>query len=286
MDGNINPRGDSMKTEQEKSRIRDLLERSGKKDIELRITPTELRIARKDDGSLPKIEGYAAVFNKDSEDMGFIERIAPGAFKKALKISDARALFNHDPNIVLGRQSAGTLTLKEDKKGLWMEIDPPDTQLVRDMVISPIERKDVREQSFGFTISDDEWKGLDTDSPTRTITEVREIYDTSPVTFAAYQDTTVALRSLDAAKGKPPEKPEEIEIVLKRDDKEDSIYLFENKEALDLFMVEASKRSLANPTIPADDNLDPDPKIKKDEETIEIDPLEDKFKTRIGELRK
>jgi hypothetical protein len=197
-----------METDRQK-KIKELLERAGKQDIELRTTPIEFRVVRKDDGSLPKIEGYASVFDSDSEDMGFIERIKPGAFKGALKISDSRALFNHDPNIVLGRQSAGTLELKEDKKGLWMSINPPDTQLVRDMVLTPIERGDVREQSFGFTIEADEWKDLDTDKPLRTITMVRELFDVSPVTYPAYHDTSVALRSLEKAKA----DAEDVEIL-------------------------------------------------------------------------
>jgi HK97 family phage prohead protease len=167
---------------------------------EIRILKTaELRVLR-DGDNLPKIEGYAAVFNKNSEDMGFIERIAPGAFKKSLKTSDVRALFNHDSNIILGRISAGTLDLKEDKKGLFMSVTPPDTQLVRDMVLSPIERGDITQQSFGFNIKSDEWKDLDKDVPIRTITEVDNIFDVSPVTFPAYPDTEVALRSLDNIK--------------------------------------------------------------------------------------
>lgn len=159
-----------------------------------------LRVIRKNDDSLPKVEGYAAVFNSDSEDMGFIERIAPGAFKKALKTSDTRALFNHDSNIILGRTSAGTLELKEDKKGLFMSIIPPDTQLIRDMVLAPIERGDITQQSFGFTVKADEWKEIDGKTPIRTITEIGELFDVSPVTFPAYPDTDVALRSLENIK--------------------------------------------------------------------------------------
>ena len=187
-------------TEQEKSKIKGLLERAGKKDVELRIVPTEFRVTRKDDGALPKIEGYAAVFNKDSEDMGFIERIAPGAFKKALGRSDVRALFNHDSNIILGRVSAGTLELKEDKNGLFMSVTPPDTQLVRDMVLTPIDRGDITQQSFGFNIKTDEWEHKDNEPSIRTIQEVGELFDVSPVTFPAYPDTEVALRSLDKIK--------------------------------------------------------------------------------------
>jgi len=172
-----------------------------KKEKETRILKTaELRIVRKDDDSLPKIEGYAAVFNKNSEDMGFIERIAPGAFKKALKTSDVRALFNHDSNIILGRNTAGTLELKEDKTGLFMSVTPPDTQLVRDMVLSPIERGDITQQSFGFTVDEDEWVHKDNEPSIRTITKVRELFDVSPVTYPAYPDTAVALRSLDKIK--------------------------------------------------------------------------------------
>ena len=159
-----------------------------------------LRVIRKNDDSLPKVEGYAAVFNSDSEDMGFIERIAPGAFKKALKTSDTRALFNHDSNIILGRTSAGTLELKEDKKGLFMSIVPPDTQLIRDMVLAPIERGDITQQSFGFTVKADKWKEIDGKTPIRTITEIGELFDVSPVTFPAYPDTDVALRSLENIK--------------------------------------------------------------------------------------
>lgn len=172
------------------------------KEKEIRVLKTaELRVVRSEDGALPKIEGYAAVFNKDSEDMGFIERIIPGAFKNALEKSDVRALFNHDPNIILGRTSSGTLELREDKHGLFMSVTPPDTQLVRDMVMTPIERGDVTQQSFGFTIKSDEWTNLDKDTPIRTITEVRELFDVSAVVYPAYPDTTVALRSLDKNKG-------------------------------------------------------------------------------------
>jgi HK97 family phage prohead protease len=163
----------------------------------------DLKLEKRDDNPidnpLPKITGHAAVFNKLSVDMGFREKIAPGAFKAALKISDARALFNHNPDFVLGRQSAGTLTLREDTKGLWMEVTPPNTTYARDL-IENIRLGNIKEQSFGFTVKSDKWDELEGETPTRTLLEIGEVFDASVVTYPAYQDTTVALRSLEKAK--------------------------------------------------------------------------------------
>ena len=170
-------------------------------DVERRFfTIQDMKLEKREDTeSLPKITGYAAVFNKYSVDMGFREKIAPGAFRSALKISDARALYNHNPDYVLGRQSAGTLTLREDDKGLWMEVSPPNTSYARDLVEN-IRLKNIKEQSFGFTVKSDSWEDIESNTPTRTLLEIGEVFDASVVTYPAYQDTTVALRSLEIAK--------------------------------------------------------------------------------------
>jgi len=155
-------------------------------------------------GAAPSLAGYAAVFDTYSavfntgDDTGFRERIAKGAFSGALEKSDVRALWNHDPNFVLGRGKSGTLTVREDDKGLYMENTPPDTQWARDLMVT-IERGDVDQMSFGFTIRRHEW-GKVGGQWVRTLLEVEELYDVSPVTYPAYPDTTVAMRSLLAAK--------------------------------------------------------------------------------------
>jgi len=157
----------------------------------------EVRSITSEGDNLKKIIGYAAVFDKPSEDMGFIEYVRKGAFKKALKRSDARALFNHDTDTLpLGRQSAGTLKLKEDDTGLYYEITPPDTQGARDLMTS-IDRGDIKEASYGFTVAVDEWDYSEKDVIKRTIIEIGEIFDVSPVVFAAFNDTTVALRKME-----------------------------------------------------------------------------------------
>lgn len=176
-----------------------------KDTMEKRIVQNpELRISG--DGDDPKISGYAAVFNADSEDMGFIERIKPGAFKGALKSSDVRALINHDPNLIVGRTGVN-LKLTEDKTGLHMELTPPSTDSLRyNQLMSDIRSGLINQQSFGFTIEKDSWKDLDKDLPVRTIEKVARLYDVSPVTYPAYPDTSVAVRSLEAAQGKKQEE--------------------------------------------------------------------------------
>lgn len=165
---------------------------------ERRIFLGELRAVREADKPA-MIAGHAAKFDSMSEDLGgFRERIAPGAFAKTIQSGDVRALWNHDSNIVLGRNKSGTLRLSEDSAGLHYECDPPDTQLVRDMVLAPIARGDVNQCSFGFRTIQDKWAKVDGEW-IRTLLEV-EIFDVSPVTYPAYASTDVAVRGLEEAR--------------------------------------------------------------------------------------
>lgn len=156
---------------------------------ELRVTPEG------------KITGYAAPFNKWSQDLGgFREQVAPGAFKRAIaEGQDVRALFNHNPSVVLGRTKSGTLTLAEDSNGLRYEINPPDTQAARDLMAS-IRRADITGSSFGFIVRRDQWSD-DRDATgkltgsSRTLLDV-DLFDVSPVTYPAYPDSSVAMRAM------------------------------------------------------------------------------------------
>lgn len=165
--------------------------------IERRAFPVEFRVKRADDHA--KIVGHAAVFNTLSAELwGFREEVAPGAFSQTIEQDDVRALFNHDPNFVLGRNTAKTLRLSEDDKGLLYEIDPPDTQFARDLMVS-IERGDITQNSFSFSVLPDgqEWREDGNGTLIRTLTHVK-LYDISPVTFPAYPSTDVSLRSAEA----------------------------------------------------------------------------------------
>lgn len=156
----------------------------------------EFRIETRDDGAR-HLTGHAAVFNSLSEDLGgFREQIAPGAFADAINSDDVRALFNHDANFILGRNRAKTLTLAEDSRGLAIDILLPDTQTVRDLVVAPIERGDVSQMSFGFSVrpGGQDWAKDDEGRVVRTLKRLR-LYDVSPVVYPAYPETDVAVRS-------------------------------------------------------------------------------------------
>lgn len=153
-----------------------------------------------------KITGHAAVFNAMSEEMfGFREQIKPGAFARAIKEKqDVRALWNHDSNHVLGRTKSGTLQLREDERGLLVDIDFPDTQMARDLRES-IKRGDVDQMSFSFRTVKDSWEYRQDGTIIRTLEDV-DLFDVSPVTYPAYPDTDVSARSIpDEVKAKVAE---------------------------------------------------------------------------------
>ena len=166
-----------------------------KEPIERRnFRATELRTII-DDKGLRHIVGYAAIFNTLSEDLGgFREKIDPGAFKKTIKSDDIRALKNHNADYVIARSKSGTLALVEDKHGLKIDADPPDAQWAKDLMTS-IDRGDIDQMSFGFRTISDKWETKD-EEEIRTLLEVK-LFDVSTVTFPAYPDTEVGLRSLE-----------------------------------------------------------------------------------------
>jgi len=152
------------------------------------------------------LTGFAVRYNTLSVDLGgFRETILPGAFDKVLSRQrgkqDVVALFNHDPNFVLGRTSSGTLELSSDDRGLKYSVVPPDTQTGRD-VMHLVRRRDLRGSSFAFLV--DEAKGAnwtsDDQGAVRQIREVNLLADVSVVLTPAYpaSSVTIAMRSYAA----------------------------------------------------------------------------------------
>lgn len=161
------------------------------------------RLEARGAGETRTLSGLAAVFGRETV-IGpwFREVIQPGAFTESIAQDDVRALFNHDPNLVLGRNVSGTLTLSEDADGLRYDVTPPDTTYARDLMVV-VDRGDVSQSSFAFEVPDggDEWNYDELKAgklPLRTITKAR-LYDVSPVTYPAYTDTTVSARAQQMA---------------------------------------------------------------------------------------
>jgi hypothetical protein len=161
-----------------------------------RLTVNDFEVRQGPAGDGMSFSGYAAVFNSDSEPLPFVERIAPGAFKRSLKSkNNIRMYLNHDSSMLLATTRAKTLRLMEDDRGLKVEADLPDTTVGRDLS-TLIQRGDVDSMSFGFSVppKGDSWSD---DGMVRELKEVR-LYEVSVVTgFPAYQATSASVRSLD-----------------------------------------------------------------------------------------
>jgi uncharacterized protein len=167
-------------------------------DREMRVNVERLEVRAGEGASTRTVVGYAAVFNSQADIYGcWTEVIAPGSFERSLRENDVVALYHHDGGRVLGRKSAETLRIREDAKGLAVEIDLPDTSDGRDLAVL-IERGDVSGMSFGFITRKQEWDET-VDPPKRTILDV-DLREVTITAFPAYADTEVGLRSLEGAR--------------------------------------------------------------------------------------
>ena len=145
---------------------------------------------RAEDGKL-RMAGYAAVFNEPSLPLPFIEKIAPGAFRKTLsETPDVRLLINHE-GLPLARTKNGSMSLYEDERGLYFEAELADTQEARDLH-TLVARGDVDQMSFAFRVIRQKWND---DRTERMLTEVSLADgDVSIVTYPAYPATSVEAR--------------------------------------------------------------------------------------------
>lgn len=154
-------------------------------------------VQTREDGEDLFIEGYFAVFNSTYELWpGATESIAPGAFNDSIS-DDVRALYNHNSDIVLGRTSAGTMEIKQDSHGLWgrIRVNRNDSDAMN--AYARIARGDITGCSFGFDIAAQETDYRDDGSIHWTITKASPLYEISPCTFPAYQETVVSARKKD-----------------------------------------------------------------------------------------
>lgn len=152
--------------------------------------PVELR----EEGEKRYFEGYAFKFGAIADLGSFTEEVSPGAADEVMN-DDVRGLFNHEPNLVLGRTKSGTMRMSIDPIGLKYTIDfnPNDTDHTN--LMEKVKRGDISQSSFAFRVKDDKWETRN-GKDHRIITKFKRLIDVSPVTYPAYQDATVAARSL------------------------------------------------------------------------------------------
>lgn len=169
-----------------------------RKDNQTRSLQTELKTRAEQDSSDLYIEGYFAVFNRQTELWpGAYEELAPEAFDTTLG-NDIRALIDHETRLVLGRNKSGTLELKADSHGLWgrIKINPNDTDAMN--IYERVKRGDVDQCSFGFRIIEEETEWREDGTVKWTIKKA-DLQEVSIVTFPAYEDTGVQARKKEVA---------------------------------------------------------------------------------------
>ena len=165
-----------------------------------RMTRTsDARFQTREEGSERRIEGYFSVFGPEYELWpGVSESVDPHAFDKALLDDDVRALIDHDTRLVLGRTTAGTLTLRVDDHGLFGSILVNQDDQDAMNLYARVQRGDVNQCSFGFDILDEEFEDRGGGNVHWTIKQVK-LYEVSCVTFPAYESTSIAARKDDLA---------------------------------------------------------------------------------------
>jgi HK97 family phage prohead protease len=184
------------------------MQHNNKTTIQMETTKKETRSftgtveLRKEGDEFPKeVRGMAAVTNSTTDLGWFEEEIAAGAFDDVLN-DDVRVLGNHDPNIVLGRTAAGTAKIWVEDNHLHYSFVPDELNPLHVSWVRSIQRNDVNQSSFAFEIESQTWSNSAKygDLGKRTINKVSKLWDVSPVTYPAYDDTTVAARSHEAVK--------------------------------------------------------------------------------------
>ena len=206
-----------------------------------------------------KVEGYASVFNSRSKDLGgFTEIIDPAAFNGVIERSDVLALLNHDQDrgvLARSRKGVGSLTLTIDERGLHYSFDAPNTALGNELV-EGLKRGDISTSSFAFTVAGERWDKDEDGRYVRTITQIDKLYDVSPVYNEAYEDTSVALRSLEQVRAEEPK--EEVEDEEPKD---------EVVEPTDEEKEENAEPDSTQPTDEEDEPKESDEEGEKEEET-------------------
>ncbi len=200
--------------------------------IERRYLTDGMEWRAAENGKGGTLHGYALRFGS-IYDMGwFTEEVDRRALDNT-DMNDVRVLLNHDPNQILGRTAAGTAKVGVDASGLWYEVQLPESPNGENARVA-VQRGDITQSSWGFSLrsskdgNGDRWEKRD-GKEHRVLTDIRTVYDASPVTFPANPDTTVAKRSLEAYEENQGPTAEEIAAETRATEMEIEIALLERK---------------------------------------------------------
>jgi HK97 family phage major capsid protein/HK97 family phage prohead protease len=211
--------------------------------------------------------GYGSVFNSQSEDLGFIETIDPRAItEETIKRSDVFATLNHDMNKILARckYGSGSLELKCDDKGLYYRFDAPNTNL-GDELLEYLNRGEIDSSSFAFTVKRDEWTKGEDGKYYRTILEIDQLFDVSPVFSPAYSEASCQKRNTAS------DYEKQINTLNQRD--------MDNKEKLNQLEEEIKKLRAemeAEEEKPAEEPVEEPTEEMPAEEEVKEEPVEEK----------
>lgn len=224
------------------------------------------------------VEGYAVVFNSQSEDLGFYETINPSAItEEVLKRSDVFCLFNHDQDKVLARSKYGTgsLQLQLDERGLKYTFQAPNTDLGNEL-LEYLKRGDIESSSFAFVVSTDEgsevWETRADGRQYREILKISELFDVSPVFNPAYSSTSVSQRALDKL-NQLREMQDEKEKEVQEETVEKTDEVQEDKEVPTQEEVEKKNTDTEDK-----EEKEQDETVEKSDEEVEEDKVEDENK--------
>lgn len=150
------------------------------------------------------LSGRAIVYDSPTDIGGYFREIIDKGALAGTDLRDVRLLINHNASMVpLARSrnnnANSTMQLSVDESGLSIRADL-DTENNQDAksLYSAVSRGDITGMSFAFTVDGERWDDLETDYPTRHISNIGKVFEVSAVTFPAYESTSLQARDAEA----------------------------------------------------------------------------------------
>lgn len=172
-----------------------------KKMLEQRSYSFEVRAEEGEGGAI--ITGRPIVYDSRT-DLGYFDEIIDQGALDGADLTDVRFLVNHDISkipLARSRRNNGnsTMQLSVDAEGMFIRVKlDVENNAEAKALYSAVQRGDISGMSFMFSIDGESWENLESDHPTRHVTNIGSVVEVSAVTFPAYDATTINARSKEA----------------------------------------------------------------------------------------